>query len=305
MIETIPPALAGQRVDRVVAMLVGCPRSVASALVDAGAVKIDSSVVSQRSARVEQGNRIEIEEPKEVDRTPQPDPSVPLTVLYEDEHVVVIDKPAGIVVHPGAGNGDGTLVNGLLARYPEIASVGSPDRPGIVHRLDKDTSGLIMVARSPKAYESLVGQLSSRTARRTYQALVKGQFETAQGVIDAAIGRSKRDPTRMTVSASGRDARTQYVVEQTWAAEDVSYVVCRLETGRTHQIRVHLSAIGHPIVGDRRYGVKAASRGLSRPWLHAARLGFVHPVSEEDLEFHSTAPSELTQVLDELGTSDD
>ena len=202
------------------------------------------------------------------------------------------------MVHPGAGNLDGTLVNGLLALYPEMADVGQPDRPGIVHRIDKGTSGLLMVARTPEAYEDLVDQLSSRSVERRYQALVWGNVEPVQGVIDAPIGRSRRDPTRMTVAADGREARTHYQVESRFnEPAELCLLSCRLETGRTHQIRVHLRAINHPVVGDPRYGGARQGLACPRPWLHAEHLGFRHPATDEWVEFDSVVPGDLAAVL--------
>src|SRR6185312_11451747 len=169
--------------------------------------------------------------------------AVPVDVRYEDADVVVVAKPAGLVVHPGAGHAHGTLVQGLLARYPEIATVGDPERPGIVHRLDRDTSGVLVCARSARAYDSLVAQLSARSVGRRYDALCWGVPEPRSGVIDAPIGRSQTRRTRMAVTIDGRDARTQYEVRASWLRPVVARLVCTLETGRTHQIRVHLAAI--------------------------------------------------------------
>src|SRR5439155_23772111 len=174
----------------------------------------------------------------------------------------VVDKPPDLVVHPGAGNAAGTMVAGLLARFPELAGVGEADRPGVVHRLDKGTSGLLVVARTPAAYESLVGQLSSRSVERRYRTLVWGWPEPTTGLVDAPIGRSRRDPTRMAVAAGGREARTGYETERRYHEPvEAALLECRLETGRTHQIRVHLAAIGHPVVGDARYrGARSSFR---------------------------------------------
>jgi 23S rRNA pseudouridine1911/1915/1917 synthase len=215
--------------------------------------------------------------------------------------VIVVDKPQALVVHPGAGNARGTMAAGLLARYPELAGVGEPDRPGIVHRLDKGTSGLLVVARTPAAYDSLVGQLSSRTVERRYLALVWGVPEPATGLVDAPIGRSKRDPTRMAVSSSGREARTRYEVLQPFTQPiEAALIECRLETGRTHQIRVHLAAIEHPIVGDPRYRGKRASFATPRTFLHAHALAFDHPATGERVSFSSPLPEDLTEVLARL-----
>jgi 23S rRNA pseudouridine1911/1915/1917 synthase len=205
------------------------------------------------------------------------------------------------VVHPGAGNTDRTLVNGLLARFPEMAGVGDPARPGIVHRLDKGTSGLLLVARTQLAYDELVAQLAAREVQRGYRALVWGHLETSEGVIDAPIARSDREPTRMAVSAHGREARTHYALERTYAEPvATSLLACRLETGRTHQIRVHLAAIGHPVVGDDRYRGTRSSFRVARPFLHAASLGVRHPATGEWLTFTSPLPADLQAVLDRL-----
>jgi 23S rRNA pseudouridine1911/1915/1917 synthase len=209
----------------------------------------------------------------------------------------VVDKPPGLVVHPGAGNTTGTLVHGLLARYPEIAAVGDPARPGIVHRLDKETSGLLAVARTDAAYTSLVGQLASRQAGRSYDALVWGTVAVSTGTVDAPVGRSGRDPTKMTVSERGRPAVTHYRVEERFTDPvEVTRLRCRLETGRTHQIRVHLQAIGHPVVGDDRYRGARTSFPVPRLFLHATELTFLHPTTGDELTFTSRLPEDLQAV---------
>jgi 23S rRNA pseudouridine1911/1915/1917 synthase len=232
---------------------------------------------------------------------PEADPGVAVEVVYADDDVVVVNKPPGLVVHPGSGNATGTLVHGLLASYPDLATVGDPSRPGIVHRIDKATSGLLMLARSDKAYEELVAQLSARTVARRYLALAWGSFDVASGTIDAPIGRSERDPTRMTVSERGRPAITHYRVDGRFDDPvEATLVTCRLETGRTHQIRVHLHAIGHPVVGDDRYQGARSSFPVPRMFLHAAELGFTHPVSGERLTFEAPLPDDLVEVLARL-----
>ena len=301
MREVIPAALDGERVDRVIALVTGCSRTRAVELLDAAQVVVDGVVVTQRSRRLRTGETLELPAIDLGPPLPAPDPSVPYRVVHEDDDVIVIDKPAGVVVHPGAGNPDGTLVNGLLARFPELAAVGEPQRPGIVHRLDKGTSGLLVVARTERAYEDLVDQLSSHEVHRGYLALAWGEFETPSGVVDAPIGRSDRDPTKMVVSQSGREARTHYHVEQTFHDPvTVTLLRCVLETGRTHQIRVHLAAIGHPVVGDDRYRGTRPGLHVGRPWLHAADLRFAHPGSGEELEFTSPLPDDLVAVLASL-----
>jgi 23S rRNA pseudouridine1911/1915/1917 synthase len=196
----------------------------------------------------------------------------------------------------------GTMVQGLLARYPELARLpdegaGEADRPGIVHRLDAGTSGLLVVARTPEAYHALVAQLAARTVERHYRALVLGIVEANAGEVDAPIGRSDRDPTQMAVATGGREARTRYEVRARYHEPiDTTELACKLETGRTHQIRVHLAAIGHPVVGDTRYGGERPAIPVGRPFLHAERLSFVHPRTGEVLTFTSPLPADLEDV---------
>jgi 23S rRNA pseudouridine1911/1915/1917 synthase len=298
MIEEIPAALEGERLDRVVSMLTGVSRSQAAQLVVAGAVRVNGEPVVTKTHRVVEGDEVELDRPDTTPPSVEPDSSVAFGVVYEDSDLVVVDKPAGLVVHPGAGSPDGTLANGLVARYPEIADVGEQGRPGIVHRLDKGTSGLLLVARSPRAYDALGAMLAAHEVERHYVALVWGTFDTKAGVIDAPIGRSPRSPTRMAVSARGRDARTHYAVRRVFHEPvAVSLLDCRLETGRTHQIRVHLAAIDHPVVGDERYGGARQSLPAERPFLHAERLRFAHPITGEQLELTSPLPADLAALL--------
>jgi 23S rRNA pseudouridine1911/1915/1917 synthase len=229
----------------------------------------------------------------------EPDPGIDVPVVHEDDHLLVVDKPAGVVVHPGAGRRTGTVIQGLLARYPELAGVGpDPQRPGIVHRLDKGTSGLLLVARTEAAHSALVAALAARQVHRRYRALVWGLVEANSGLIDAPIGRSARDPTRMAVEQRGKGARTRYEVRQRLREPvSVTELTCTLETGRTHQIRVHLSSIGHPVVGDARYGGRRQSLPLGRPFLHAEALELAHPVTGAPLAFASPLPDDLADVL--------
>ena len=301
--EVIPAALADERVDRVVSLVAACSRTEAAALIAAGDVQLGGRVVTKPSARVAEGEQLELARlPEGVDVVVEPDTGVAFAVVYEDDDVVVVDKPAGLVVHPGAGNRGATLVNGLLARYPDVAGVGDPDRPGIVHRLDKDTSGLLVVARTEDARAALVAQLGARSVHRSYLALVWGVPEAPQGLIDAPIGRSSREKTRMAVAAGGRAARTRYeVVEQYTEPAVLALLRCRLETGRTHQIRVHLAAIGHPVVGDARYGGRHQPLAdVPRFFLHAAHLGFSHPTTGAWLAFDSPLPPDLAAIKAQL-----
>jgi 23S rRNA pseudouridine1911/1915/1917 synthase len=303
---TVPGALAGERLDRAVAVLLGCTRASASTLVADRAVSVNGSVTTKGSTRVQEGAVVEISRLPEVpDERPVADPSIEAPVVFEDDDVLVIDKPAGLVVHPGAGHTEGTLVHGLLAAYPEIANVGATDRPGVVHRLDKDTSGLLLVARTPDAYRSLTRQLKARTIGRRYVALVWGHLDAPRGVIDAPIGRSTRTPTRMTVSTRGREARTSYdVIEQYDEPAAASLLECALDTGRTHQIRVHLAAIGHPVVGDDRYGGRRQPvTDAGRFFLHAARLAFDHPTTGRRVELEAPLPADLVALRDRFSVS--
>jgi 23S rRNA pseudouridine1911/1915/1917 synthase len=266
-----------------------------------GAVLVGGVAVTSGKARLAEGDQVAIDAGPEPGPVVVPDPHVPVTVVHEDADVLVIDKPAGLVVHPGAGNVTGTLVHGLVARYPEIATVGEPDRPGIVHRLDRDTSGLLVVARTEAARARLVADLAARRVERVYLALVHGLPESDAGLVDAPVGRSARQPTKMTVTERGREARTAYEVLQRWPDPGCALLRCRLETGRTHQIRVHLAAIGHPVVGDDAYdGGRKRPVAVPRLFLHATRLAFTHPTTGEVLEFDSPLPDDLHAVLDTL-----
>lgn len=297
--EPIPAVLGNERLDRVVALLADLPRSASAELIERGGVTVDGTVVVHGKRRIREGQVVAVDVSCLPGRSrPAAEPTVPVDVVWQDGDVVVVDKRAGTVVHPGAGNPDGTLVNGLLARFPEIADVGDPMRPGIVHRLDAGTTGLMVVARTQAAHDSLVAALSQREVERRYWALVWGIPSVAQGVIDAPIGRDQREPTRMAVVAGGREARTRYeVVRRFTVPHPCALIECRLETGRTHQIRVHLSSIGHPVVGDAVYGGSRGGIAAGRPMLHAHLLSFVHPVSGETMRYESPVPADMADVL--------
>jgi 23S rRNA pseudouridine1911/1915/1917 synthase len=295
----LPEVLAGERLDRVVAMLCDVPRSLAGDLIDAGGVRVDGEVRTRRADRLEEGQRVTLDVPDAaVEAGVEADPGVEVAVVHEDEHVLVIDKPAGLVVHPGAGNPTGTLVHGLLARYPEIADVGEPFRPGIVHRLDRETSGLLAVARTTEAHVALSDALRVHAVTRRYRTLVWDHVTEPRGQVDAPIGRSTKDPTKMAIVVGGREARTGYeVVRRYEEPVPVTELVCHLETGRTHQIRVHLRGIGHPVVGDPRYGGARQTLPAPRQFLHAEHLAFRHPVTAEPVEVDSPLPADLRAVL--------
>lgn len=303
--EEIPSALDGERLDRVVSLLADVTRTVAAQLVSDGHVSIDGAPTRVGKLRLRAGQSIDIDETAiALAPLPQADSAVLCNVVYDDNDVIVVNKPVGQVVHPGAGNPSGTLVNGLLARYPEIASVGDVARPGIVHRLDIGTSGLLIVARTAHAYGVLVDALSRRDVVREYLTLVWGQPESSNGVIDAPIGRDPRDPLKMAVVAGGRPSRTRFEVIERFGRPKVSLLRCRLETGRTHQIRVHLEGAGFPVVGDATYGGARSQIRLARPFLHAAHLEFDHPVTGEHLVLDAPLPEDLQKILEGLHSGD-
>lgn len=295
--------------------MTGLSRSDSADLVEGGSVSVGGKVVRSRSRRVSQGDVLEVEvadgsmlAARLGGCVPGADATIELVVVHEDADVLVVDKPAGLVVHPGAGQPDATLVNGLLARYPELvvlATGANLARPGIVHRLDRGTSGLLVVARTAHAFESLGAQMAARQVKRSYRAAVSGHVDSDEGIIDAPLGRSRSDPTRMSLVAGGREARTRYRVEARLDAPvAVTLLDVALETGRTHQIRVHMSAIGHPVVGDDRYGWRdrggdpAASLPPGRVWLHAGALGFDQPSTGRRVECTSPLPRELSADLE-------
>ncbi len=306
VVETVPGPLDGERIDRVVAMVTGASRSQVAEWLEAGLIRRNGTVATSRSARLVEGDLVEVD--IDLDAPPpglEPEPDVQVPVVHEDADVLVIDKPSGLVVHPGAGHSTGTMVQGLLARYPEIVDVGDPARPGVVHRLDKDTSGLMLVARTQAAYEALVAMLAAHDVERRYLTLVWGVPEARSGMVDAPIGRSARDPTRMVVSAQGKEARTRYdVVQEFDDPVPCALLECRLETGRTHQIRVHMAAIGHPVVGDGRYRGDRSTIPTPRMVLHSAALALDHPTRPgERLSFTSPLPADLAAVVDGLSGS--
>lgn len=293
------------RLDKVcVAAFPTLSRARAQALIASGLVKMNGKVVDSNRVSVAIGDKIEIILPPAVPAEPEAQ-DIALNIVFEDEHMLVIDKPVGLVVHPAPGSPDGTLVNALLAHCGDtLSGVGGVKRPGIVHRLDKDTSGLMVVAKSDQAHQGLSAQLLDHSLGRTYLAFVWGVPAPRAGKIDAAIGRHPTQRQKMSVLKSGtRDAReavTHYEVLESFGG--VSLVRCKLETGRTHQIRVHLSHIGHPLVGDPVYGKgRPPPIPLPRQALHAAEIRFVHPVSEKEMTFHSDLPPDLSALKSALG----
>jgi 23S rRNA pseudouridine1911/1915/1917 synthase len=283
----VDPSEAGERLDRLAARRLDTSRSNIQRIIREGSLRLDGEE-ALASYRVRGGERVEARLP-DGELAPE---EIPVPLVFEDEYLVVVDKPAGLVVHPGAGNPSGTLVNALLGRG--IAGGEDPDRPGIVHRLDRDTSGLMVVAKGEPAYSRLVEMMAGRTVRRGYRAVVVGEGLPETGTVDSPVGRDPDNPTLMTAGV-GRPAVTHFEVVRQAAGHTMLMV--RLETGRTHQIRVHLSAIGHPVYADPLYGGAVPGRRL---WLHAERLSFVHPVSGEGMDFESSVPEDLREVAAEL-----
>ncbi len=299
----------GLRLDRALGELfTDYSRNFLANLVTDGHVRVNGAVASKPSQRVEQGQRLEIEVP---DAAPSglSSQDLPLTVLYEDADVAVIDKPAGLVVHPAAGHADGTLVNALLFHVKDLSGVGGEIRPGIVHRLDKDTSGVMIVAKHDAAHRKLTGEWNTERVRKEYVALVYGSPSSERGTVDAPIGRDPRDRKRMAVVAGGRAAITDYELAE--RLRYVSLLRCRLRTGRTHQIRVHLKHLGHPIVGDPLYSgpqwrgipdkrVQKLLSSLQRQMLHAAKITFAHPTTGAPMTFEAALPPDFATVLEAL-----
>jgi 23S rRNA pseudouridine1911/1915/1917 synthase len=289
----VPDAAAGERLDRFLAAVpeIGS-RAVAERLLSSGGVLVDGRA-RPKSHRLAGGEELDFEPPASQPSGLEP-AAMDLVVPYEDAHLLVVDKPAGLVVHPAPGHADGTLVHGLLAY--DIEGGEEPERPGIVHRLDRDTSGLLVVARSPEAHRRLQEQVQAREVTREYLALVVGRPRSRAGTIDAPVGRDRHDPLRQSLDTdSPRDALTHFEVEELLRRHALLRVT--LETGRTHQIRVHLAAIDLPVAGDVVYG-RAGELGLGRQFLHAARLAFAHPVTGKTVDVSSPLPAELEAALE-------
>jgi len=291
----IPSEMESLRADKAIALETHMSRSVIAELFKNRKVLLNGEVI-KRSEKANPGDVIEFEMPEDKSHEVLGQ-NIPLDIIFEDEFIVIINKEQGMVVHPGAGNPDNTLVNALVHLYPEIKDVGQSHRPGIVHRLDAGTSGLLVAAKTNEAYEIFVDKFSRHDVSRDYIALVWGKFETSSGVIDAPIGRSTARATKMAVRDDGKVAVTHYKVDECYEQKDVTLLDVSLETGRTHQIRVHCAAINHPIVGDKTYGGYRQSLECPRPFLHAHTLKFEHPITSEKMEFTATLPADLQDVL--------
>ena len=311
--EIITGKLAGaQRLDKALAEASGLSRERIKALIGEGAISVSGERISQASGKSPEGAEFAISVPPAAEPTARPQ-DIPLNIVFEDEHLVVLDKPAGLVVHPAAGNLDGTLVNALLHHCAgQLSGIGGVARPGIVHRIDKDTSGLLVVAKSDAAHEGLARQFADHSIERAYLAVVNGHPKPREGTIDARIGRSDTNRKKMAVLADtskrGKHAVTYYKTLK--LLDNASLVECRLETGRTHQVRVHLASIGHALLGDPVYG-RANPRlrpilqklDFRRQALHAAVLGFIHPLTGHRLSFVSDLPTDMWELIDETAHS--
>jgi len=296
----VPAGRAPGRADRFAADLTGLSRSFVQRLMADGLVTAGGRPLRANQV-IEPGTELRVEVPPPAPARPLPDPSISVPVVYQDGDLLIVDKPAGLVVHPAPGHPDGTLVNALLARDEGFGAIAGVRRPGIVHRLDRDTSGLLVVARTDAAQTSLMAQLKARRMKKTYLALVQGSLGAAVGRIEAPIGRDPAHRTRMAVVASGREAVTGYRVRERF--DGWTLLELDLVTGRTHQIRVHLAAIGHPIAGDPTYGTGTSRRGpdgLGRLFLHAWRLELTSPSSGRLIRAEAPVPADLESVLGDL-----
>jgi 23S rRNA pseudouridine1911/1915/1917 synthase len=305
----LEPAHAGWRLDRALAAAVPTlSRERLKGLIRSGAVEAEGIAIRDPATKVRGGDayRVAVPEPAPAHNEPQ---DIPLTIVFEDEHLLVVDKPAGLVVHPAAGNFDGTLVNALLHHCGgSLSGIGGVARPGIVHRIDKDTSGLLVVAKTDVAHEGLARQFAAHSIDRRYLAIVSGVPRVTEGVVDAPLARSAANRKKIAIVEGSRGKRAVTHWKRLNALRDAALVECRLETGRTHQIRVHMASVGHPLLGDPVYGRSGKTHGkllkelsFSRQALHAAELGFTHPVTKHRLSFSSPMPPDMQELFDALG----
>jgi len=305
----LEPAHAGWRLDRALAASIPTlSRERLKTLIRTGAVETAGAVLRDPATKV-RGNedlRVAVPEPTPAHNVPQ---DIPLRVVFEDEHLLVVDKPAGLVVHPAAGNPDGTLVNALLHHCGgSLSGIGGVARPGIVHRIDKDTSGLLVVAKTDVAHEGLARQFAAHTIERRYLAIVTGIPKASEGKVDAPLARSATNRKKIAIVDGGRGKRAVTHWRRLTVLKDAALVECRLETGRTHQVRVHMASLGHPLVGDPVYGRSGKTHGsllkelgFHRQALHAAELGFIHPVTKSRLSFASAMPADMQELFNALG----
>lgn len=288
----------GQRIDKYLSTMIdGKSRSFVQGLIDEKKVKANSKVVKS-NYKLKKGDIIEVEVPEPVELNVSAE-EMDLDVVYEDEDVLVVNKEKGIVVHPAPGNYTGTLVNGILHHCSDLSGINGVIRPGIVHRIDKDTSGILVIAKNDEAHNDLAAQFKEHSIKREYYALVEGKFSNINGTVDKPISRDKKERIKMAINSDGKRAVTHYEVLEQYD-KGVSLVKCTLETGRTHQIRVHMASIGHPLVGDLVYGYKRQKFNIEGQALHAKTLGFIHPRAKEYMEFTSELPHYFKELLEKL-----
>lgn len=297
--------MKGTRLDVVLSLVIEeASRNHLQKLIDIGRVEVNGDSAVSKKYKVKTGDKVKITIPEPVHLNVLPE-DIPIDIVYEDEDVLVVNKPKGMVVHPAAGNYTGTLVNAILYHCKTLSSINGVIRPGIVHRIDKDTSGLLMIAKNDTAHRSLAEQLSAHSITRAYRAIVYNNFQSDEGTVDAPIGRDPKNRLKMAVTPiNGKGAVTHYRVLQRFGS--FTYIEARLETGRTHQIRVHMAHINHPLLGDAVYGPKKKALGVETQMLHAKLLGFRHPRTGKYMEFDSPLPQEFAAVIKKLGgTVDD
>lgn len=288
----------GQRIDKYLSTMIdGKSRSFVQGLIDEKKVKANSKVVKS-NYKLKKGDIIEVEVPEPVELNVSAE-EMNLDIVYEDEDVLVVNKEKGIVVHPAPGNYTGTLVNGILHHCSDLSGINGVIRPGIVHRIDKDTSGILVIAKNDEAHNDLAAQFKEHSIKREYYALVEGKFSNINGTVDKPISRDKKERIKMAINSDGKRAVTHYEVLEQYD-KGVSLVKCTLETGRTHQIRVHMASIGHPLVGDLVYGYKRQKFNIEGQALHAKTLGFIHPRAKEYMEFTSELPHYFKELLEKL-----
>ena len=288
----------GQRIDKYLStMIEGKSRSFVQGLIDEKKVKANNKVIKS-NYKLKKGDFIEVEVPEPVELNVSAE-EMNLDIVYEDEDVLVVNKEKGIVVHPAPGNYTGTLVNGILHHCSDLSGINGVIRPGIVHRIDKDTSGILVIAKNDEAHNDLAAQFKEHSIKREYYALVEGKFSKVEGTVDKPISRDKKERIKMAINSDGKRAVTHYEVLEQYD-KGVSLIKCTLETGRTHQIRVHMASIGHPLVGDLVYGYKRQKFNIEGQALHAKTLGFIHPRTKEYMEFTSELPKYFEELLDKL-----
>lgn len=288
----------GQRIDKYLSIMIeGKSRSFVQGLIDEKKVKANSKVIKS-NYKIKKGDFIEVEVPEPVELNVSAE-EMNLDIVYEDEDVLVVNKEKGIVVHPAPGNYTGTLVNGILHHCSDLSGINGVIRPGIVHRIDKDTSGILVIAKNDEAHNDLAAQFKEHSIKREYYALVEGKFSNIKGTVDKPISRDKKERIKMAINSDGKRAVTHYEVLEQYD-KGVSLVKCTLETGRTHQIRVHMASIGHPLVGDLVYGYKRQKFNIEGQALHAKTLGFIHPRTKGYMEFTSELPHYFKELLEKL-----